>query len=514
VVEAIRPPGTEIKPLTSYVKKSKKRGRPISKPGTVIKYLSLAMNSSREVFMVLGRPGAGKTSLVLRSIKRAREHGNNRKILIVTPLHALRDSVSRRLTELDIEHYVLRSRPELCPMYDGEENVLSFFAKCPKCSLRKEKKCPYYNQYNEIKDHNLIVTTFSFMPIIAPTWEADIVIVDEADSLIQFWASGIDKREVNLLLETLPEKEAKRVKEFFETFFSHDWGDTVYFRKPWLPASKVLFLLTATIPRVLEHFVVDLEVMFYNLVGRPWNVNFLSLAFESNDVIISLNEHFYLPAGSKWLKLAESLTQTITAVAQSKGLTTHIICRSNEQHKRFYEYFKKMGFNVLSELYDDKPDYSAKYDVILTTVSGKWFRGVSLPEADVIIGFYQAGTNQNFKTPKELDTWFTLDPKIRKAYVNDITQGLNLQALFRCNRKPQKPHLVILFDGRLLRALNKYAKPYLKNSELIKLKDIRNVAFQSLYYLERYDFKYHASNEGPNDGNGRTGLKPWSGGNA
>jgi hypothetical protein len=214
--------------------------------------------------------------------------------------------------------------------------------------------------------------------------------------------------------------------------------------KPVFPAAKLLVLISATLPQKLLGLIP---------LHEEYTINRIIVPSKFNDEVyfvpakMSWNEHGegYVPS-AKWLPILYNMVEKY----YDEGYSVGVASRSYSLTRTLTAELVSRGFKVYSDTRDRAPpryeDASGRY-VIIWTTRGRWYRGISLPDTDVIIATYQA-----FLGPVDNFTLFLAEEE-EVEYARLMNYAVNTQSYFRTNRRRNMSHKLILFDLRAYHAM-------------------------------------------------------------
>jgi len=383
------------------------------------------------------------------------------------------------------EWVVIEPKYRLCDrgIIKKSDDIGEILEKCLLCPLRG--KCRWYQQFK--RDARIYIITHEQLPVLMLTnrFRFDVVVIDEADTLFDAFSHEIPRQKVEEILKKLRqtgmEREAEELMRRLTAFYDYYPKLDIFVPKWLYPYARVIIEVTATAP-------FNKSLYEYLAGGFEWYValdeeeseesaqheeydytkrllGYVLLKEQSNlDVILLSKEIHYVKDADKWLP---DLVDTVVYIVRELGKTVGVTLPNYELTKRVAEELRDKGIEVFSDtdfrhiedyekLWKIYKSYGGK-KVELITVAGRFSRGVSMEEKDVIIATFQRTPSLRLNK-KHLDILEERAEKIKDIPkpALSLRQFFNasesLQALFRFNRKPSQPHIVILWDKRLVDA--------------------------------------------------------------
>jgi len=435
----------------------------------------------KKCFIVNGLPGGGKTRFIL---SRVAQLANKVKVIYASPLRVLRDWASEYASRYTDKVYVIKSKFESCDILkeriedEDLENYLQYLYKviqvCSNCSMRKEGKCEFGKAIFQfihsrtgfwcMTHHVLYLLTLMLLNVKALT--ESIVIIDEAEQYADLFRYVCDVFTFERLKQLAQRDKiwkdiVKRIDKI-----KYIWGHMI-FLPPIFPQSRLVILVSATL-------TIDNPV-----ITALRDEEYLILPFyvhsEINDVCIVypkilIDKRVHVEEGltmkhlcfSKYCKITDEflakLCDTIVEIYDN-GYSIGIACRNHALNHYLTDKLKnEYGLRVYSEVELEKPpkrDVPKPY-VVLWTTRGKWFRGVSLPETEVVICFYQniiGAINEMIKRDptnyqQNLLTYLINDWGIEYPIVKYQEINYNVQSFYRTNRVRSMRHYMVFIDVR------------------------------------------------------------------
>ena len=374
------------------------------------------------------------------------------------------------------------------------DNLYNILEKCLTCPLRG--RCDWNNQFKQ--SALLYIITHEQLPIImlSKHFQFDIIVIDEADTLFDAFSHEIPKQKIDALIDKLKqmglEKEAKEIERRIKYFYDYYDELDIYVPKWMYPKARLILELTATAPysKALYEYLTGGFEWYITLDEKESEVSaqyeehdytkkfrgYILLKENINlDTIVVYDKINYVKNKDEWVpELANLIIYIVKELGKTVGVTlpnykineeiTEILRDKNIQVFSDAEFRTIGDYNKLWQIYRS---YGRK-KVELVTIAGRFSRGVSMEEKDIIIGTFQRTINIRLNK-KHLDIL-----EKRSDLIKDIPRPAlslrqffnsaeSLQALFRFNRKPGQPHIVILFDKRLIKAFETTTLRYYYN---------------------------------------------------
>lgn len=384
--------------------------------------------------MVSGLPGGGKT---IHTMDRLDKLKRKYKIIYAAPLRKLRDYIASRF-----DGYVIRSKSELCTdvahIEEEASSTLHYLIKvyelCSKCT----KTCEFKEQMKDLfKGVGLYCMTSKMlyqMSLISPKAFKDmIVVIDEAESWLDLFEFVCTGRELMSLLSNIKDRSMKR--RIMRSVKRLGYTD-MYYLTPAMPMPRLLILISATFPESLYSLLPIAGYSFHRAIVES----------SFNDVVYTITKPAYWindvgngVERSVWIKKLIDLTIS----KYDEGKSVGIASRNYELTKMLTSRFMEVGIRLYSDYISERPP---KYEsdgkfVIIWTTRGRWYRGISLPDTDVIICTYQSPQDVS-----NINTFILAENEM--SYVDIMNKCINTQSYFRSNRNRVKSHEIHVLDYR------------------------------------------------------------------
>lgn len=452
-----------------------------------------------KILNIYGLPGGGKTRTVVQGMVLL-SRALRTRLIISVPLRSLRNWLAHRfIPSIGYEARVLRSKEETCPhvqdAVDESTNILEYLYNLLRtCAQCGETYCEFRSQIRDffqgrgdiwVMTHNLLYTLYLMN---SNYFRNSIIVIDEADSLADLYRLAFTREELaqalrNARRDRLWRQVVRRILRSVIQF------GNLYFYRPELPVGRLTVLVSATLsPRVLECFNIPQSFQIYHAGVRAEVLDRYVLYQAYLSSIEGIEEHSgkYI-SPSRWLpQLAETVIDLV-----DKGKTIGVASKNYQITLQLEEMLRERGIDVRSDVSSrEPPHYGENIQVIIWTTRGRWFRGVSLPDTDVIICLYQSprGLEPNYMTYAYCDD--DLDMAYDLVYVTN--NAVNVQSYFRSNRRRDMMHIVALLDIRswnaMIETLRYYAKMvrgdwWMRLNRPIKIKNIKDLgkAVEDIY---------------------------------
>ncbi|RLE92259.1 MAG: hypothetical protein DRN04_10825 [Thermoprotei archaeon] len=390
----------------------------------------LSSDNNRRLAVVKGLPGGGKTRTTLANTVL---YSNLAKVVYAAPLRSLRNYWAK---QYGME--VIKSRDEVCPAvkYIEAEDTVDYLVACARICRGCQKTCEFKEAFkNFIKSsrglfaltHKMLLVLYTAAP---RAFQNTLLIIDEADSLFDQWSIVCEYSKLKELWRTGDPLTRKVVKRLAKNCFR--FGKYVYF-KPIVPLTRITFLVSATLPPEL------LELM-----PLPENTPCTTIYIKSEfkDIILWSRKTLKWSEKDEWLPTVLKTIKEYSCKFRKIGIAS----RNYTLTKILHEYMEA-SFKVTSDYYDKKPRAA---EVYIWTTRGKWYRGISLPDTDIVFCFYQYPLETKPLNPLVLRTIVEKDIE----YFKLLNNAVNTQSYFRSNRKRSKTHVIVLLDRRSYHALH------------------------------------------------------------
>lgn len=435
----------------------------------------------KKIIVVSGLPGGGKTRSTMEVVSTLK---NKVKIVYASPLRRLREYVARQY-----DGFELKSKTEVChKLYDIEEEKLSHvqylikvFKRCSECN-EESSKCPFKSTLKDFisAKNGLWCMTFRMLYIISAycydAFKNVILVIDEAENWLDLFDLVMTEKELQTLriMAKNDTHVAKIIKKILSLTIKLGNRFGYYFLKPHIPLARLIFLVSATLPD-------DFLALFpfpSNEVYIPRNMQYSSDVEELIErekeytifrVVISsdVKDEFYLyPRKCSWMGTVDGyeprekwIPKIIKLIDKyyDEGLSIGVASRNYALTKIITGELMSQGYKCYSDIVQDKPPRYAEVNppyVMIWTTRGRWYRGVSLPDTDIIICTYQSAID---KIPN-LSVYRAFEMDIKYAPL--MNYCVNTQSYYRSNRMRSKQHKVVFLDLRAWWATKTALKHY------------------------------------------------------
>ena len=390
----------------------------------------LSSDNNKWLAVVKGLPGGGKSRATLSNLI---NYSRAVKVVYSAPLRSLRDYWANYF---GME--VIKSRDELCPAIKlvEEDNVLDYLVACAEVCSNCNGNCEFkelFKNFIRSKHGSFALTHKMLMVLYLATPDAfknSLLVIDEADSLFEQWSIVCELDKVKYLLK-YGDRIAKRVvRRLVKNCIA--FGKWVFF-KPVVPLARVTFLVSATlIPEFLELMPIPEDV--------PCRTFYVKSEFKDRLV--------WNCSLLKWEERESWTPKALEFIEAHLTGRVGIASRNYRLTKAIHDYFQNK-YEVTSDYYHEKPKRDAK--IIVWTTRGKWYRGISLPDTDVIFCFYQYPLDAPPLNPYLIKAIDERDVK----YFQLLNDAVNVQSYFRSNRIRRREHIMYFMDRRGYTALNR-----------------------------------------------------------
>ncbi|NPA70752.1 MAG: hypothetical protein GXO26_08080 [Crenarchaeota archaeon] len=444
-----------------------------------------------KILNIYGLPGGGKTRTVVYSmILLARALGT--RLIVSVPLRSLRNwLVERYIPSLGYSAEMIRSKEETCPHVRDSihdcSNILEYLYNLVRtCGECGESYCEFRSQIREffqgsghiwVMTHNLLYVLYLMNSRV---FNRTILVIDEADSLADLYRLAFTRRELehavrNMRRDRYWREVVRRVLRSVIQF------GNLYFYRPELPLGRLTVLISATLhPRVISCFNIPQTYTIYYAGIRAQVLDRYALYPQYLSSIEGIEQRAgkYL-SPSRWVpELAETVIDLV-----DRGKSIGIASKNYQITLRLEEMLRERGIDVRSDVScREPPHYGENIQVIIWTTRGRWFRGVSLPDTDIIFCLYQTPTGAD-------PTYMThgyCDDDLDLAYdmVRIMNNAVNVQSYYRSNRRRDMEHTVVLLDVRsweaMIETLRHYANVvrgdwYQRLSRPVKIRTVKEL---------------------------------------
>ena len=423
----------------------------------------------RKCLIVLGLFGGGKTRTVMHTLLQLA----NTKIVYAAPLRKLRDWMYYYARgKCDV--YRVRSKIETCPtvsMFVREEDLSSpieymynIIRICSGCRDRALGKCTFLNEVKTFTTANsgLFVMTHNILYVLnlmkPDAFNNTIVVVDEADEYIDMFKFILSEAQMNEIAEmakrdVIWKKVLARLRSSLLQF------GTMYFAKPLVPVAPLLILISATLNLNHVNFIpLKKYYSIYIDCVRSQMID-VCITFPKRLAVAKIveNEKSEYVEREKWIEELVEVTVRIYDMERSVG----IACRNYGVNREIYAKLRERGVRCFSDVHqrDPPPFNTSPPYVVLWTTRGRWYRGVSLPDTDVIFCTYQTTKEAlviargGLTERRHLMSYRAADIGYKYPFLTYSNCASNVQSYFRTNRIRSKRHYIVLLDERAKKAM-------------------------------------------------------------
>jgi len=435
--------------------------------------------------VVRGVPGGEKTRTVLdiaREIKTPKVYVGELKKLVNYVVKYIKD-------ELNEEAVRIRSKYEVCDTVrealdnkiiikfkdpeTGEEIVIenlnyliTVLKTCLSCDV---DKCPFYDEIRQVFSEDKFVCMTSAMfsilsMFLSKVFEKKLIIFDEVDWVFRQALTVIDYSIVKQLKELAIKSKREEIREGVRRFLRN--LVPVFLKDPSKYAVKLRFpearyvLISATLP---DSLVVRTRVFFppkQAIFSMPTIIkDYFWVNLEKINVM-HIKSREYVPIEER----TGALLRVIEQLYDTYNFKVCICSPKYEVTKALKETLETSGFRTFTDLEPEELPGIHYRDkcVIVITIAGETYRGVSLCDCEAILCLYQRHRNYPPFYPdihsiiiEDLDPE-EIDTNVAKV-INDC---INVQTYFRTNRIRLLPHLVYFLDLRSYTAFKEVFQYY------------------------------------------------------
>ena len=485
-------------------------------------FVNASLKEPRFGLCVIGLPGGRKTLTVLDTLFGKLINYWTKldiPVVIAMPTRTLRDWCARYLVDKYLhqdEVIVFKSKLEFCDAVRRElarlkarikktiiqvcrrlkvrptvftQDLLEFFTymyalfkTCRECSNRSN--CEFYKNYRLLQagGFKVFLMTHKLMQVLLYTdyqrtlFSRHIVVIDEADSyldLFQNWLTPVHLAVLHKLAKW--DSVWSRIFKTIETQLVRFEGGYLFFLKPVFPFCLLPICISATIEM---YYLQAIAVMSglnttFKVVALPAKI--IDRCVLASNLIYTVEVPEKTTASTiKPHEAAEKIAEVVINLVDNYKVTIGIAARSYEFNRMVSQFLAQVGMKFYTDLfYTDSVDVKKlrealeKTDVIIWTTGGKLYRGVSLPDRDVIVCTYQAAPLVKPK-PHVL----TYVPKaiadIDTYYVLKVNNARNVQSYFRANRRRDLRHIFFFADARSWLAMRDSLEIYAMKSRTFR----------------------------------------------
>jgi hypothetical protein len=385
--------------------------------------------------------GAGKTEAVIDLVA---SNKPSSIVIVSEPLRVLRDHVAKRIgARIGGTIPVFRAHDEVC------QHLSSLIARgynyYQALSIHLRSRSCVYKGYvlgviGDAISRGFMVTTHRLAPIasliLGNYRTKNMIIVDEAEDYITRISHGLPKQEIEpLKQDPLLWRRLKRV--LIES------ADKYHYRPQFIVKMLRSILLSATPPNTLQDvFTIINNYARFVDPGLGWR----------DDVIIKYCDVIdMISFKRRWNDIA-NIVVDICSRAVNAGARCTVITKNKEMTSVIERAMSSKNTDAVSDLTAKTPTMNKK--IYILTIGGRFYRGVSLPESDVIVAFFQ----RSYMRPENPVLRYVAyaDKNAETHYGYEISMAYSLQSVYRSNRDAYKRHIMVFFDERLDRSLENF----------------------------------------------------------
>lgn len=413
--------------------------------------------------VVYGLFGGGKTRTVMQVLLHLVRHV---KVIYAAPLRKLRDWMYYYFKgKHEIER--VRSKIETCPtvsMFVREEDLsspleymYSIIKICSECRDVKLGKCVFFNELRMFRaaDRGFFTMTHNILYVLGfvcpEALKNSIVVIDEADEyfdLFKLIATQAQIEEITRLArrDRIWRKVLQRLHRSLVPFGS------LYFARPCIPVVRTLILISATLrPELFKFVPLEGYSIYYTVVKSEIH----DICSVYPKILIEIEPRTWKPNYVRREEWIEDLLNVVIKL-YDEGKTIGIACRNYSVNRVLCSRLRELGARVFSDvLQRDPPPFNTRSPcVVVWTTRGKWYRGVSLPDADVIFCTYQTASEalsveaQQRQISPNIMSYVAADRGLDVPYVSYSNVSSNAQSYYRANRIRSKSHHMVFLDLR------------------------------------------------------------------
>jgi len=414
------------------------------------RYLRALYELGGKLLIVTGLPGGGKTKTVMNLLSHM---FSKTKVVYAAPIRRLRNWVAELFGG-----EVLTSKVEVChkmkscsSAYDYLKFILE---NCPSCGagcVSEMVKLLHGGRGLMCTTHQMLYIASLHSP---SAFRNSVVVIDEAECWLDLF-TVFAREEEFAKLKALATGKMRALLRRLERSLIKTWGGLLLF-KPVAPASRLLILISATLPE-------DLMFLF------PLTEDSEEGGYSIHRVVLEseMHDEFFVNYGvlkwDDWSWRAKLLDLALKLYDEGKSVG--IASRNYELTKYLTSELSSRGVQVYSDVLGKRPPFNLEGRITgIWTTRGKWYRGISLPDTDAIIATYQSPLE---KTQSALiDVAFDNGIPFFKL-MNDC---VNVQSYFRSNRMRSRRHEVYLADIRSWHAMRSVLSHFSKTRWFEKIR--------------------------------------------
>jgi hypothetical protein len=373
-------------------------------------------------------------------------------VIISEPLRILRDSVATMYRALSgWDPPVLRAHDEVCQ--DLSADLAKDYSYYEALSIHlRSGSCIYIDHVRRVASSayasGVLITTHRLSFIAKYVVEAisrspAYLVVDEAEDFVLKALEPVPPEEVE------PYRHDpiiwRRISRIFEKV-----GGKYYVKAGHALAAMRYMLLSATLPPSLKTILSE--------VGGYDDYTYTTTPEREDIFIIYSGVIPWLEMRRGLKKIASIILGVCTPPTQAGGICA-VVSKNKEATDALASELRRFGMPVISDQDPAVRGIPQGYSgVVIITVGGRFYRGVSLPEADVVVSMFQ----RFYRDPEHPALTPLSADGLDTAYSYELAQASNLQASYRCNRSGGKRHVMVFLDGRYYDSFSTYYETDLK----------------------------------------------------
>ena len=356
--------------------------------------------------------------------------------------------------------------------------MYALFKTCRECQNRPN--CEFYQNYRLLLSggfkvflmtHKLLQILLFADPTHTPFRHA-VVVIDEADSYLDLFQNFLSPVHLAVLqrLAKWDSTWSKIYRAIVQQLVRFGEG-LIFFLKPTFPRCLLPICISATIELYFLQTITAMSGLdtVFRVVAIPSRM--MDRCVTCVNLIYAID--VFKKATAPVVKPQEAVNkigEVIIRLVDDYKLSIGVAARSYEFNRMLSQYLAQVGMRFYTDLFystsvDVKKLREAleKVDVVIWTTGGKLYRGVSLPDKDVIICTYQAAPlvqpsgHVLTYVPK-----FVID--LDTQYAAKVNDARNVQSYFRANRKRDMRHIFVFADLRSWLAMREVLQIYAQKS--------------------------------------------------
>ncbi|MEM1632204.1 MAG: hypothetical protein QXE01_03945 [Sulfolobales archaeon] len=395
--------------------------------------------------------GVGKTRSVLEAVSMK----PGPVVIVSEPLRVLRDDVASRYRSLSgRQPPVLRAHDEVCQDLAqmissglGYFEALSKHLASGRCIYPDHVRAVASSAYSEgilVTTHRL--STIAKIVVDAVVGSPSYLVVDEAEDFVLKALEPRDPAEIEPL--RMDPTVWRRITRIYEKI-----GGKYYLKPGYVMTSMRYMLLSATIPGTLR--IVFEQVAGYDDIDRIVPPSRDDIFIFHRDVISSSDIE---TSPHKVVRVVSGICRP----AVDGGGLCAVISKNKRSTSLIADGLRRLGIPAISDQDQVVRIPSGYSGAVIITVGGRFYRGVSLPEADVVVSLFQ----RHYQDPEHPVLSAISANSLDWRYAYELSMAANLQASYRCNRSGGKRHVMVFLDTRYREAFSSFYADEMRSNRI------------------------------------------------